>query len=144
MGQPVIATSKDAVIVFIPQVDPVNSITLQGFSDEHIMAIQDKEQIKSEVGCDGTVQLSAVAEQLDGDFTFFANSNSLLDLQILQTAVNQSGLPIVGVLTVTLPSMNRKYIYNNFVFLSGVKGVNLEKTAKPVTIKWRSDFAIPA
>ena len=139
----VIATSKNAVLVFIPKIDPVNSITLQGFSDEHIMAIQDKEQFKSEVGCDGTVQLSGIAEQLEGDFTFFPQSATLLELQALLTAANLIGVPLVGVLNVSLPAMNRKYIYNNFAFLSGVIGIPLEKTAKPVTIKWRSDFAIP-
>ena len=143
MTSAVIATSKNAVITFTPLIDPVGAFQLEGFSKEHIMAINDADIVKYEVGNDGTPQISVVATEITGDFSFYANSPTLQNIQLLQTGIQLSGDVVVGTLNVNLPALNKKFAYPNFTFLSSVIGIPLSETAQPVKIKWSSLPAIP-
>lgn len=133
-----IATSKNSVIQFTSLI--TGTITLSGFANENVLAIPDIDIVKSTMGNDGYINRSVVAKKLDGSFTFFPDSPSLLKIQTIQQAVYVSGLPINGILTVLFPTSGKVFTYIDFSIISGTKGNEASDEQKPVTIKWDSQL----
>ena len=133
-----IATSKNSVIQFTSLI--TGTLTLGGFSNENILAIPDVDIVKSTMGNDGYINRSVVAKKLDGSFSFFPDSPSLLAIQTIQQAVYLSGLPINGILTVLFPTSGKVYTYVDFTLVSATKGNEASEEQKPVTIKWDSQL----
>jgi len=139
-----IATSKNAILTFTPYVDPAAAIQFQEFSEEFILDLSDVDVVETKVGNDGIFQASVVATKMEGSFSFMPTSDTLANIQILQTAVYLSGIPVSGILQVKLPSANKNFIYRDFTIVSGIIGIPLKKEADPVKIKWSSQLAVPA
>lgn len=131
-----LATSKNAVIQFTSVI--TGTLTLGGFSNENILAIPDVEIVKTTMGNDGALNRSVVAKHIQGSFSFFPDSPSLLKIYTIQQAVYLSGLPINGVLTVLFPTSAKVFTYVDFSIESAPKGVEASEEQKPITIKWSS------
>lgn len=133
-----VATAKNSVIVFISPVTGVKLLT--GFSNENIIVIPDIDIVKSTIGCDGLLSRALVAKKAEGSFSFFPGSPSIDTIYTIQQAAYLSGVPIVGVLNVTFPSLGKNFSYIDFAFESGAKGLEAADELKPVTIKWSSQL----
>lgn len=129
-----IATSKNAVIYF--KSVATGSLLLGGFANDNIMEVADTDIVKTTIGCDGQRNLSVIAKEQEGSFTFFPSSPSLQKIYTAQQAVYLTGLPLTGILTVTLPTSAKVFTYPEFTFKSAAKGISLGDEQKPVTIKW--------
>lgn len=131
-----IATSKNSVIQFTSAI--TGTLTLGGFSSENILAISDVEIVKTTIGNDGQLNRSVVVKHIQGSFSFFPDSPSLLKIQTIQQAVYLSGLPINGILTILFPTSAKVFTYPEFSIESALKGVEASDEQKPVTVKWSS------
>lgn len=131
-----IATSKNAIITY--QSIPTGLIKLEGFSTDHIIAINDADIIDYSVGNDGYANVGVKATKMEGSFSFFANSPSLNKIDTLQSVSYLSGQPNNGILSVIFPSLLKQFVYVDFVFLSAPKGIEGKDIAQPRTIKWAS------
>ena len=133
-----IATSKNVDIIY--QSALTGLIKLEGFSTDHIMAINDVDMIDYTIGNDGYANVGVKAVKIEGSFSFFSNSPSLREIDRVQALIGLSGQPNNGILSVIFPSLLRQYVYVDFQFLSAPKGIEAKDTAQPRTIKWSSQI----
>jgi hypothetical protein len=129
-----IATSKNAIIIYSSLT--TGAIKFEGFSTDHIIAINDADMVNYDVGNDGYASVGIKATKIEGSFSFFAGSPTLTKLDTIQSVVYLSGQPNDGILTVVFPSLGKKFVYVDFVMLSAPKGIEGKDIAQPRTIKW--------
>lgn len=133
-----VATAKNSVITFNSLVTGVKLFT--GFSNENIIVIPDVEIVKTTMGNDGQLSRSLVAKKIEGSLSFFPGSPSLELIYQIQNAAYLSGVPVVGILNVTFPSLLKSFNYLDFSFESAAKGLEAADELKPVTIKFSSQI----
>lgn len=141
MGQITVATTTNSIITFSP-VSPVGepAITIQGFSDSYMIHLEEITIAESKIGMDGTRQLASIPAQNSGSFSIWSNQDWYWQqLQPLLTASRLTGVPVYGTLSVSIPAMGKRYSYTNVLITTGFNGVQMEKEALPIEIKWTAD-----
>ena len=137
-----VVTSRNSVITFTPDIDPANQITLKGFSKDYIMRVSDADNATYDIGIDGQSYSAVITSKVDGTFSFIPLSPTLLEIQVLQTAIYLTGIPVTGTLSVNLVSQNISINYREFTILSAVKGFDLGTQVDPIVIKWSSQLPV--
>ena len=132
------ATAKNSVITFLSAVTGAKLLT--GFSNENIITVPDIEIVKSTMGCDGLINRALVAKKAEGTLSFFPASPAIEFIYTMQQAAYLSGVPVVGILNVTFPSLAKSFNYIDFAFESGTKGFEAADEIKPISIKWSSQM----